>query len=59
MVVNSGYLFIFYFLMVGFVCFPSLGCADEELSVVCFIMGVVGFLGLLLSVRLGLWLHIV
>ena len=59
MVVNSG-----YFLVVVFVCFPSLGYAGGGLSDVCVIVGVVSFLGLrffclILSVRLGLWICIV
>ena len=39
MVVDSG-----YFLVVVFVCFPSLGYASWELSDVCVIVGVVRFL---------------
>ena len=42
MVVNSGY----FFLLVVFVCFPSLSCVGGGLSDACVIMGVVGFLGL-------------
>ena len=54
------------FLVVVFVCFPSLSCVGGGLLDVCTIVGAVGFLGLstsvfllVHSVRLGLWIHIV
>ena len=44
MAVNSG-----YFLVIVFVCFPSLSCVGGGLSDVCAIVVVVGFLGLRFS----------
>ena len=41
MIVNS-----YYFSMIVFVCFPSLGFASGRLSVACVFVGVVNFLGL-------------
>ena len=59
MIVNSC-----YFLVVVFVCFPSLGFACESLPAACVFVGDVSFLRLeffllALSVVLDLWIGIV